>query len=84
MENAIEEDNTYSKILDSSIYLEASFQWIPGNEKADSLAKEGTTSTNIIYNRLRLEDVVGVLDARMWEETNEWYTQMSQTKWRKF
>lgn len=56
----------------------------PGNEKADSLAKEGTTSTNIIYNRLRLEDVVGVLDARMWEETSEWYTQTSQTKWRKF
>lgn len=95
IENASKEiyiDEILNRIIDYCIYLGATIQWIPshvgipGNEKADRLARSGTEGNNqqTIDNSIRLKDVLALMNKKMWEKSNEWYTMTCQTKGQKF
>uniref|UniRef100_A0A2M4CUE4 Putative outcast n=1 Tax=Anopheles darlingi TaxID=43151 RepID=A0A2M4CUE4_ANODA len=89
LKNALESDiveETICNVLSNCRYAEATIQWIPshvgihGNERADILAKMGTTSDRIFENKESLKDIIRNLKNQMMVEANQWYTQYSADK----
>lgn len=83
-------DELVNRILYNCTYLEAEIQWIPShigimyNEKADELAKKGTSSLNTLINKVRLKDVLRTFDYEMKNDGNTWYEKACNTKRKKF
>lgn len=78
------------EILQRCSRFRIAVQWIPshvglgGNEIADTLAKEGLNREQVVDNKILLDDAYLQLKEISMKESNDWYSEYSQEKGKKF